>query len=164
MEHATPAVTVTARRDGFHRCGVPHPASPVEYPAGHWSEEQLERLRAEPMLVVADTADGPAADVPADTLDRTLATLRAAPAGKVRKILRHLSKDLKIRTEIGAAAGRRSRLVAAVAGLDPDNPDHFIRSGKPGVRALEAASGLTKVSAAERDAAWEDHRQTAAAA
>lgn len=142
MEHATPAVTVTARRHGFHRCGVPHPASPVEYPAGHWSEEQLERLRAEPMLVVADTA----------------------PAGEVREFLKHLSEDLKIRTEIGAAAGRRSRLVAAAAGLDPDNPDHFTRSGKPGVRALGAASGLTNVSAAERDAAWEDHRQTAAAA
>ena len=164
MEHATPAVTVTARRDGFHRCGVPHPASPVEYPAGHWSEEQLERLRAEPMLAVADTADGPAADVPADVLDRALAALRAAPAGEVEEFLKHLSEDLKIRTEIGAAAGRRSRLVAAAAGLDPDNPDHFTRSGKPGVRALEAASGLTAVSAAERDAAWEDHRQAAAAA
>ena len=164
MEHATPAVTVTARRDGFHRCGVPHPVSPVEYPAGHWSEEQLERLRAEPMLVVADTADGPAADVPADVLDRALAALRAAPAGEVREFLKRLSEDPKIRAEIGFAAGRRFRLVAAVAGLDPDNPDHFTRSGKPEVRALEAASGLTDVGAAERDAAWKDYRQAAAAA
>ncbi len=98
MEHATPAVTVTARRDGFHRCGVPHPASPVEYPAGHWSEEQLERLRAEPMLVVADTA------------------------GEVQKILKHLSEDPKKFAEIGAAAGRRSRLVAAAPGSIPTTP------------------------------------------
>lgn len=164
MKYATPAVTVTARRDGFHRCGVPHPASPVEYPAGHWSEEQLERLRAEPMLVVADTADGPAADVPAKVLDCALAALRAAPADEVREFVKHLSEDPKTRAKIGVAAGRRSQLIAAAAVLDPDNPDHFTRSGKPEIRALEAASGMTDVSAAERDAAWEDYRQAAAAA
>lgn len=48
----TPAVRITARRDGFRRARIAHPATPVEYPAGHWSAEDLARLLAEPELTV----------------------------------------------------------------------------------------------------------------
>ncbi|MCR9664501.1 HI1506-related protein [Vibrio parahaemolyticus] len=47
-----------------------------------------------------------------------------------------------------------ANLVEAIQRLDPSNTDHFTTSGKP---ATEALSELmqTKVSAAERDEAWE---------
>ncbi len=54
------------------------------------------------------------------------------------------------------AAGRAAVLREAIAALGPEarEPEQWTRSGKPEVRALEAASGLGGVSAAERDAAW----------
>ena len=44
------------------------------------------------------------------------------------------------------------------AGLTPGEEGHWTKSGKPEVRALEAATGLKDSSAAERDAAWDAHR------
>lgn len=45
-------LTITAKRDGFRRCGIAHPASPVDHPIERFSKKQIEALRAEPMLVV----------------------------------------------------------------------------------------------------------------
>jgi len=49
-------VTITAKKDGFRRCGVGHPATAVEHPDGRFSAAELARLKAEPMLVVHETA------------------------------------------------------------------------------------------------------------
>lgn len=45
-------IRITARRDGFRRAGIAHPARPTEHPAERFSAEQLAQLQAEPMLVV----------------------------------------------------------------------------------------------------------------
>jgi len=58
-----------------------------------------------------------------------------------------------------APADRQAALAAAIAGLENGNPDHWTKSGRPEVRALEAATGLTDISAAERDAAWAEHTE-----
>ena len=50
--HDTPAIRIASTRPGLWRCGVQHPGKPVEHPAGTFSPEQIERLRAEPALVV----------------------------------------------------------------------------------------------------------------
>lgn len=50
-------VIITAKKDGFRRCGMAHPASPVEHKDGTFTEEQLATLKAEPMLVVQEVAD-----------------------------------------------------------------------------------------------------------
>jgi len=52
---------------------------------------------------------------------------------------------------------RLARIVAAIGELEEGNPDHWTNSGKPECRALEAATGLDRVSAAERNAAWQEH-------
>lgn len=49
-------VTITAKKDGFRRCGVGHPATAVEHPDGRFSAAELALLKAEPMLVVHETA------------------------------------------------------------------------------------------------------------
>jgi hypothetical protein len=52
-------IIITAKKDGFRRAGVSHPARPTEYRADAFTEEQLAELQAEPMLVVEIVADKP---------------------------------------------------------------------------------------------------------
>ncbi len=47
-----PEITITAKRDGFRRCGVAHRDVPVTWPDGSFTDEQIAVLRAEPSLVV----------------------------------------------------------------------------------------------------------------
>lgn len=51
-------IRIRSRRDGFRRCGVAHPAIPVEYPDDRWTAEELEMLQADPMLMVEVIAGG----------------------------------------------------------------------------------------------------------
>lgn len=56
-----PALRITAKVAGFRRCGIAHPDTPTDYPAGRFTEAEILRLEAEPMLVVQRLA-GPEAD------------------------------------------------------------------------------------------------------
>lgn len=49
-------ITITSKRDGFRRCGVAHKDTPVVWPEGSFTAEQIATLKAEPMLVVYDGA------------------------------------------------------------------------------------------------------------
>lgn len=52
-ESSKPVLRITAKpKDGFRRCGVHHPAEPVEYLSGRFSDDQIAALKAEPNLVV----------------------------------------------------------------------------------------------------------------
>lgn len=57
-------IRITAKKDGFRRCKMAHSAKATDYPGDHFSSDQLEALKAEPMLVVQeitdDTAEQPA--------------------------------------------------------------------------------------------------------
>lgn len=59
-------IKITSQRDGFRRCGVEHPARPTIYPNDRFTEEDLARLKVEPMLTVEKIPDEAAAD-PAET-------------------------------------------------------------------------------------------------
>ena len=50
-------IVITARKEGFRRCGVAHAARPVAWPDGRWSEEEMAALVAEPMLTVEMVPD-----------------------------------------------------------------------------------------------------------
>lgn len=50
-------IQIVSKKEGFRRCGVAHAKGPVDYPDGHWTEEQLTALKAEPMLVVTFIED-----------------------------------------------------------------------------------------------------------
>lgn len=46
---------ITAKpKTGFRRCGIHHPAEPVEYPAGTFDPAQIAVLKADPSLVVEE--------------------------------------------------------------------------------------------------------------
>lgn len=48
----TPAVRIVSTREGFRRCGIAHSVEPTDYPAGRFSEAELDALENEPMLAV----------------------------------------------------------------------------------------------------------------
>ena len=50
----TPAVTIAAHQESRWRCGVEHKPTPRDWPAGSWTWEQLEQLRADPRLTVIE--------------------------------------------------------------------------------------------------------------
>lgn len=45
-------IQITAKRNGFRRCGIAHSETTTTYPDGHFSSEQLSELMAEPNLIV----------------------------------------------------------------------------------------------------------------
>lgn len=158
MDHATPSVTITARRDGFRRCGLAHSARPVVYAAGYFSDDQLAVLRAEPELVVVDTPSRgeafPTTPTIEAALDAALSALREAPSGTVREFFQRMVGDPDIQAELDREIDRQSALIAAIAELEEGNAEHFNKDGStPAIAALEAATGLEDVTASERDAA-----------
>lgn len=52
MSETEQTIRITAKQDGFRRCGVAHPATVTEHPAARFPEDDLARLEAEPMLIV----------------------------------------------------------------------------------------------------------------
>ncbi len=49
-------IRITAKKDGFRRCGVAHQTTPTEYADDRFTKEELRLLSAEPMLVVEQVA------------------------------------------------------------------------------------------------------------
>lgn len=96
-------IIITAKKDGFRRCGLAHSAKPVEHKDDAFTPEQLAELQAEPMLVVELVIDAPkdpgqaaplgaeivAEQVVAETTasaaeDHLVETAEATPAPKAR--------------------------------------------------------------------------------
>ena len=59
MAKTQKVIRIVAKREGFRRAGLAHPARPVEHPADRFTPAQLAALKAEPMLVV-DEIEKPA--------------------------------------------------------------------------------------------------------
>lgn len=53
-------IRITAKREGFRRAGMVHPATPTDFPDNAFTAAQLAQLKAEPMLVVEEVDDKPA--------------------------------------------------------------------------------------------------------
>jgi len=51
------AIVITAKLDGFRRCGIAHPRKPTSYPDDFFTEEQLRALVKEPQLILAYAED-----------------------------------------------------------------------------------------------------------
>jgi len=54
-------IIITAKRNGYRRCGMAHPDHAVEYPASTFTAAQLKILKSDPGLVVQE-ADVPDAE------------------------------------------------------------------------------------------------------
>lgn len=62
-----PNIKITAKSEPYRRAGVSHTRAGTVYAAGHFTDEQLVHLRADPRLVVAETAETPAVLLLVDT-------------------------------------------------------------------------------------------------
>lgn len=93
-----------------------------------------------------------------DELDAMLAALDADPMFTVT--LEGDSEATATFTPGGKQPQRNliDRLVDAISQLDPANPDHFTKSGKPEIKALEAAAGVN-LDGRLRDQAWKRSKQ-----
>jgi hypothetical protein len=45
-------IRIRAKREGFRRCDLAHPADWVEHPDGRFTDDEMARLKAEPMLEI----------------------------------------------------------------------------------------------------------------
>lgn len=45
-------IRIKSKRDGYHRCGVAHPKVATQHPAERFTDAELERLQADPVLTV----------------------------------------------------------------------------------------------------------------
>ncbi|MEM5789420.1 MAG: HI1506-related protein [Syntrophobacteraceae bacterium] len=68
---------------GFRRCGISHPAEWVEHPDGVFTAEQIEQLKAEPMLQVEGAGGQATGELVQKLLDKiqTLEGLLATATG-----------------------------------------------------------------------------------
>ncbi|MEA3279724.1 MAG: HI1506-related protein [Thermodesulfobacteriota bacterium] len=46
------SIKIKSKREGFRRCGIPHPIEEVIYPDDRFTPDEMIRLQAEPMLIV----------------------------------------------------------------------------------------------------------------
>lgn len=67
-------IQITARREGFRRCGIAHSAKATTYEDGHFTPKQLAELENDPQLVVVRITAGAATD--AQDLDKQLTIAR----------------------------------------------------------------------------------------
>ena len=51
-KYVSPALIITAKREGFRRAGLAHSEKATEHAAGRFTEAQVEQLTSDPMLVV----------------------------------------------------------------------------------------------------------------
>ena len=164
----TPAVTISSRRaEGFWRCGVRHGARPRTYEAGHWTEEELVALRADPNLVVVDGVEvvSPASIPSTPTVEAALDAALSALSQATPEQCRQFSEDLVSHPDFVAAAApgksRKETIVWAVDVLERGRaPESWTSAGDPTVAAVEATVGFD-IGAGERDAAVEEWKKTA---
>lgn len=130
-------VVINSGRAGYRRAGFSLAAGRNELDAAKVDEAKLAKLQADSRLTVIVPSPSAASDSAAGLL---------------------ATSELPT-----AVAVEQQALLAAMAQLEPDNPDHFTTTGKPQVDVLGALLG-EPISAAERDAAWEQYQSEPAEA
>ncbi|WP_413178382.1 HI1506-related protein [Escherichia coli] len=94
-------IEITARREGFRRCGVAHSATTKAWPVDAFTPEQLAVLKADPMLIVVerDKASGQNDTAQSDELAAQLDAERQ----KVSELTAQLEEERQKVSELTAA-------------------------------------------------------------
>lgn len=75
-------IRITSKRENFRRCGIPHPKASTDHPDDRFTEEELEILKAEPMLTV-EIIEAPSAGSGFPEDEILEAAKQAAEAGEI---------------------------------------------------------------------------------
>ncbi|EPI4979094.1 HI1506-related protein [Raoultella planticola] len=106
-----PEITITAKRDGFRRCGVAHRDVPVTFPDGHFTDEQIAILRAEPALVVhigalsGDDDKLKAAQGRIQALEAVILQLKEDSVGLMQELLEVTADRDRLQAELTVSGG-----------------------------------------------------------
>ena len=65
-------------------------------------------------------------------------------------------------SESAPEGGREAAIREAIAALDPDRGEEWMKAGRPDLAVLRSRSGLADLSAQERDAVWKAIQQEGA--
>lgn len=133
-----PLITITAKRDGFRRCGVAHRDVPVVWPDGSFTDEQIAILRVEPSLVVHL---GPV-------------------SGDVDKLKAALGRVQELESQLEDVTTDRDRLQAALAlktvSLSPGEKDNAVDDTAAAESSAKASLSPTAKETAADDTAAVD--------
>ncbi|EPG7578664.1 HI1506-related protein [Providencia huaxiensis] len=70
-------IIITAKVNGFRRCGIAHSDTATEYPDDHFTKDQLNVLQSEPMLVVSVGDAGAEKKQPDAGAEKQISALKA---------------------------------------------------------------------------------------
>lgn len=118
-------IRITAKRAGFRRSGIAHPAVATDYPDERFSAEELERLQAEPMLVV-EVIGGegkPAGSEATAAPGAAAAKPGPVPAKPVKAAPAKVAKAAKVTKVTKAASGAKPAAKPAVEKTEPANQE-----------------------------------------
>lgn len=101
-------VKITAKRDGFRRCGIAHSETTTTWPDDHFTRAQLRELEAEPNLVVIRVADENEMALQKDTLIEVKARVIELEA-----VVLQLNSDADVLKEQLADSEQRLAIVTA---------------------------------------------------
>ncbi len=131
-------IEITARRDGFRRCGMAHSSKPTVHDIDAFSAEELEILRNEPQLIVREV-DGE--EKSKETISKP--TVKVKPSDVPPMAIKPENTE-----ELLAA------IVEAFDGLDKEKD--FTKAGTPRVDSVAAKLGYD-VSGEEVATAFEQY-------
>lgn len=129
-------ITIRSRREGFIRCGIRHTVAAKEYPNDRFSAAELDRLMADPMLVVFVTQGEDETEVfkPEDIAD---------PAKMSFAELKKLAKDMGLQTPRNIKQAELLQMVN----------DEFARAHKADMDELDKLAGVSDPAAGQDEKA-----------
>ncbi len=142
-----------AAHTGYRRAGVAFKQGENSFLETAFTESQLAQLKADPRLSVSFVAAGEiqTGQIASNSTDEGTLDGSNALSGVI-------AGDVFVGDTTGPSANESTvSLVDAIGLLKPDDESHFTKGGKPEIKALEALIGGS-VTAAERDAAWEEFK------
>ena len=96
-------IQITARREGFRRCGIAHSAKATTYEDGHFTPKQLAELENDPQLVVVRITAGAATD--AQGLDKQLTLAGETITRQEQDVVYLVNKEGEFRYPVAGKVG-----------------------------------------------------------
>lgn len=129
-------IQITAKRDGFRRCGIAHSETTTTYGDDHFTRAQLQELKSEPNLIVIHVADEATLTLQKDSLIEVKARVFELEA-----VVIQLNSDAcELKSKLDTVTAERDEL-ALKLGL-------LTATGSDGTQAVEPAQE-TKAGAAD---------------
>ncbi|WP_140918449.1 HI1506-related protein [Limnobaculum xujianqingii] len=111
-------VRITAKRDGFCRCGMSHSSEATTHPEGTFTKAQIKELQESPQLVVELLKDDKEATPPTD-----ITALLVAERQKIEDEYNRLLVEERTRLAEESAAALETEKAKLTASLEADKDD-----------------------------------------